>query len=494
MQTESQNQQLIPARYVRLLVWMGAVLIGVLIPLKILQMGYMPMDDAMRHVAKAISGKPWPEIMVMDERFAEDEHPGWHAILGAMHRGLNMDADRLIMFSVAAPFVAFWLAMLCGRKRPEAMLLAVFLGSLAAPASFSRLLFGRPFVVMLVVYVLLLQLWARDEKISWRRMVLSILLIGFSVWVHGSWYLFGFVMAGFALAGAWRKAWALGWCWVAGVLLGATLTGRPLGYLHETLTHLFDVFGGHPLDRFLVTELRPDSGDLIFVVVMVLALVWRVARGEWKGGAAWTPLLALAVLGWFLGLKVSRFWVDWGFPAAMIWLAGELEEVLETKWDGGRWRALVLAGFVAAGSFIVVTRDMGDRWTRILTVEYVTPETPGIAGWLPDKGGLVYSSDLLVFFRMFYKNPHAEWRYVLGFEPGIMTRENFEILRKIQWNSYTSEAYEPWVKKMRLEDRMILLQGASIRPGIAGLEWYYAASDTWIGRLPRTNSVSTSKP
>jgi hypothetical protein len=209
-----------------------------------------------------------------------------------------------------------------------------------------------------------------------------------------------------------------------------------------------------------------------------------VARGEWRGSAEWTPLLALAVLGWFLGLKVSRFWVDWGFPAAILWLAGELEAVLE-KNSLRPYPVLVLSAFAAAGPYMLVTRDLNDRWTQNATIEYITPETPGIQGWLPDPGGLVYDSDMRVFFRTFYKNPHADWRYVLGFEPGIMTPENFDILRKIQWNSYTSQAYEPWVEKMRPQDRMILFQDAGIHPGIAGLEWYYAASDTWIGRLPR---------
>jgi hypothetical protein len=471
-------------RSVPLLVWVMAVLVGLFIPLKILQLGYVPADDAMCHVAKALSGKPWPQILLMDERFAQDEHPGWHALLGALHRGGGLDADQLIMVSVAAPFVLFWLALLLGRKRPEAMLLAVFLASLTAPGSFGRFLFGRPFIAMLVVYVLLLQLWARGGKVSPGRMLLSVLLMGFSVWVHGSWYLFGFVAAGLAFGGAWRKAWMFGGCWLAGSLLGALLTGHPLGYLHETTVHLLSTFGGSPQEKFLVTELRPDPGDLFFAGVIVLVLLWRMARGDWRGPATWTPLLALAVLGWFLGLKVSRFWVDWGFPAAILWLAGELEEVLARP----PWRpypALVLACFAAAGPYFIVTHDLNERWTQNATIEPVTPKTPGIDGWLPEPGGLVYSSDMRVFFRMFFQNPHADWRYVLGFEPGIMTPDNFEILRKIQWNSYTSKAYEPWVKKMRPGDRMILLQDASLPPGIAGLEWYYAATETWIGRLPR---------
>ena len=87
-----------------LAVWVLALLVGILIPLKILSLGYIPIDDVKCHVAKAISGKAWPEILVMDERFAEDEHPGWHSMLGALHRHLNCDADTLIFFSIAVPF------------------------------------------------------------------------------------------------------------------------------------------------------------------------------------------------------------------------------------------------------------------------------------------------------------------------------------------------------------------------------------------------------
>ena len=72
-----------------------------------------------------------------------------------------------------------------------------------------------------------------------------------------------------------------------------------------------------------------------------------------------------------------------------------------------------------------------------------------------------------------------------------MPPEDLAILRKIQSNWYASQAYEPWVKKMRPEDRLILLQGSS--PTITALEWTYAANNTWIGRLPGTNP-SAAKP
>jgi hypothetical protein len=301
--------------------------------------------------------------------------------------------------------------------------------------------------------------------------------------VHGSWYLFGLVIGAFALAGQWRKSFALAGCWGAGVVLGAVMTGYPLVYLEETTVHLFSTFEGHLLERMLVTELQPGSGELVFVTAIILALLWRVLRGEWKPEVVRNPVFILAAVGWVLSFKVARFWTDWGFPAAVVWLAMELEAALQSKLPARRPATLLLSGLAAAGIFFATTRDLNSRWTDNLTTEYITPETPNITGWLPEKGGTLYASDMRVFFRTFYKNPHAEWRYILGFEPGIMRPEDRAILRKIQWNYFTAQAYEPWVKQMRPEDRLVLLQTG--QPNIGGLEWYYAATETWIGRLPR---------
>jgi hypothetical protein len=468
-------------------VWLVAALLALLIPLQILQLGYRPGDDALRHVGKALSGKSWPEILVVEPGYGEDEHPGWHAMLAAAHRAFDWDADALVALSVAVPFALFWLALLAGRKRPEALLAALLLASVAAPDSFMRLLLGRPFLVVLIVTVSVLQLWTRArERVPLALAAATVALIGFAVWVHGSWYLFGIVVAAFALCGEWGKATRLTACWLAGTLLGATLTGHPVAYLHQTTRHLFDVFGGEMLDRMLVSELRADHGDLTFMMGIGLALVWRVARGEWRREAIVNPLFALAALGWLLGLTVSRFWTDWGFPAAILWLAAELEEVIEARLTGESVAAAMLAAFLALGVYAGVTRDLGGRWTRSLDTLFLSPSDirlPRLANWLPEPGGIVYGSSLDVFFRTFYANPRAEWRYLLGFEPGIMPRADRKILRDIQRSGFAPEAYAPWVKRMRAEDRLILLQGW--KPGIDELDWYYAGGNTWIGRLPR---------
>lgn len=484
MNDQADRPDLIPERYVRLLIWLGAVLVGLLIPLQILQTGYLPADDALRHVGKVVSGKSWGEILVLRQGFEQDEHPGWHALLGWVYRCFQPGADGLVTFSVASLFVLWWAALVVPRRRPEAMLAALFIGSLTAAGTFSRVLNGRPFIFAMMICVVLLQLWTSDRPKRIVRVAVTLALLTVSVWMHGSWFLWGIVCVAFALAGQWRKGFVFGLCVLGGTFLAGCLAGRPLGYPVETVRHMFLSFGGHSLDRMLVSEFKPDPGDVVMVGLILLSLVWRVARGNWNASVVCNPIFMLAALGWLLGLKVSRFWTDWGFPAALLWLAMELEAVLEESGPRRAYPRLLLAGFVAAGVFIATVRDVGGRWTDNLTVEHVTPETPNIADWLPQKGGIVYASDMNVFYRTFYKNPRAEWRYILGFEPGIMPEEDLKTLRNIQWNWYAGKAYAPWVEKMRPEDRMILLQGAGSPPSIAGLEWKYVASDTWIGRLP----------
>jgi hypothetical protein len=100
-----------------------------------------------------------------------------------------------------------------------------------------------------------------------------------------------------------------------------------------------------------------------------------------------------------------------------------------------------------------------------------------------------------VFFQTFYKNPTAPWRYVLGFEPGLMLPENLAVLRQAQWNFGDARAYAPWVKKMRPEDRMIIHVTHGAAPNLPGLEWNYAATELWIGRLPRpANNPTVPSP
>jgi hypothetical protein len=55
--------------------------------------------------------------------------------------------------------------------------------------------------------------------------------------------------------------------------------------------------------------------------------------------------------------------------------------------------------------FFGFTSDRDGRWTENLTTEFLTADNPALAGWLPDPGGIIYNSDMDVFFQTFYKNP-----------------------------------------------------------------------------------------
>src|SRR5258708_13991553 len=89
-------------RYIRLSIWSVVVFTLILIPLKIISLGFVPPDDALRHAAKAVSGKSWSQILVMRSDFVIDPSPGWQAILEWLHRLSGCGAEALVVFSIVA--------------------------------------------------------------------------------------------------------------------------------------------------------------------------------------------------------------------------------------------------------------------------------------------------------------------------------------------------------------------------------------------------------
>jgi hypothetical protein len=202
----------------------------------------------------------------------------------------------------------------------------------------------------------------------------------------------------------------------------------------------------------------------------------------------------MMVLGWLLGLKIRRFWWEFGTPAFITWVALELQEHSERQMDFASAKRLFLTLAAAVGVFLGFTSDREGRWTGNLTTEFYWPGNPDAAGWLPGDGGIVFNSDLDIFYQTFFKNPQAGWKYILGFEPGLMRPENLQVLRKYQWNFADARVLETWVEKMRPPDRLVIRGGS--QPQIPELEWHYVGSRLWVGRLPQPPEfpAATSPP
>ena len=483
-------------RYVPLIVWIVAVSAIIYIPLKIISYGFLPMDDALRHAAKAVSGKSWQQILVMRDDFPIDPSPGWQKILEWVHDINHGDAQSLVVFSVVALMLLVTLCGLPWFRWPEAWLAALLIASVFIPACTTRFARGRPYILTDAVVITILFLWTRrGTKRQLSPLYITPLLVAASAWIHGSWYMLVLPGVAILLAGMWHEAVLYGVCWILGSILGCGLTGHPIGFLVQSVRHMFGVFGGFVVNRQLEPELHPSSDGAVDAVLAVAALLlWRKVSIGWNPRTVLNPVFMMMALGWLLGLKMQRFWWDYGTPAFIIWVALELQEHLERHLSFDSIQRLFLVLAIAAGAYLGFTSDREGRWTQNLTTQFLQADDPRLEGWLPGPGGIIYNSDMDVFFDTFYANPTADWKYILGFESGWMQPDDLEVLRKAQWNFGDSSAFEPWVNKMRPQDRMIIHASGAARPNLPELQWNYAATELWIGRLPPAGTSPSATP
>jgi hypothetical protein len=278
-------------------------------------------------------------------------------------------------------------------------------------------------------------------------------------------------------------------CWVAGSVLAGLYTGRPVFFLEQQFQVLVSCFGNNSLQRMLVSEFKPFDGASGYVIAAVLILIVQAVRGRLTAGTVQNPAFMMAALCWVFGFVVRRFWTDWGTPVFLVWVALQLQDMMEAHISAVSIRRVILTGLTGMAFFFSATNDLESRWTLNLTYDYLSPDKKNLQGWMPEPGGIVYSDDVRVFYQTFFKNPKAPWRYVLGFEATFMPEEDLAIYRDIQWNFGSYHAFAPWVQKMRPEDRLIIHRAQGAMPPILGLEWLYGASDTWIGRRPRASSA-----
>jgi hypothetical protein len=297
------------------------------------------------------------------------------------------------------------------------------------------------------------------------------------------------IPASFLLARAYAKALHLAFCWIIGSCLGALVTGEPWTYLTQSVLTPFLALGMNVPPECLALELRPFSGGFPAIIVIGGVILLRRITGRPLSALIVDPVFWLAVVGWALGFRVARFWLDWGLPALALWLAKEIDQLLQTKLPQNSWNRFLVSAAGAIMLFFVVGSDRNARWTRYGHIDCLDQSRPEHAGWVPDPGGILYSVDLSVFYETFFRNPHGNWKYVLGFEPSLMRAEDLAVYEELCHTRNALTACAPWVKNMTLADRFVLLGPPQTKPAFPDLQWKYVANGTWVGRLPRIEKL-----
>lgn len=470
-----------------------ALVVVVAAALRVLASGFLPYDDALRHAAKAVSGRPWTEILIMRPGFTLDSNPGWHAILGSLHRAFGLGEVDLVLVSVALLFVVFSLGPILILRRPESWLLALVLVGVLDPGELVRLMCGRPFLVSSAIVPLVLLLWPRLEGPR-PAAAFALFVAGgaLSCWVHGSYYLLAIPVAALFAAGRHRAGLRLAAAFAVGIPLGALLTGHPLGHLWQMLRHGYISVGVHHSTEALVTEFQPFDGRAGAVLTFFALLAWRAVRHK-DAVAPWRDPTAVMTAGcWALGYVAARFWADWSVPALLTLAAVEIQDLLETAPD--RRSGLVAAAAASVLLLLSMPADVQQRWSLNAGRPFLSRSNPTHAPWLPEPGGIVYNADMGVFYALFFRNADAPWRYTLGFEPALMRAEDYAVYEDIRRSKGATEAYLPWLQRLRPQDRLYVQQRSNSAPLIPGLEWFQPVYTIWAGRLPRPGGRPTLMP
>lgn len=484
------------SRYVPIIIIILSIWIMSLIPFKILSHGYIPKDDALRHAAKAVCGKDWNQILVLRDDIKMDSHVGWHIILRAIYKITKIDTFGLVIFSVASLFILFSITGIMLLRRPEALPAALLVICIANAGLLYRLLLGRPFMVTMSAIFAIGLLWPKlkEKEFFPETFALITLLIAAATWIHCGWYLFILPIACFFAAREWRAGLRITIAFIAGVAIGAVATGHPMMLLRQTIEHLFLAFSNNPLQKMLVTEFQPFGGDVLTITAIVIILMLRGLRGKWDRKVIEDPIFILAVSSWALGFVTTRAWIDLGIPAVILILVREFQDFFEEKMEYFSWNRVALAAICLCVFYLSITNDLGNRWSNMHPTGYLSLEKPEHAKWLPEPGGIFYTDNMDLFYETFYRNPNAPWRYILGFEPALMPKKDFDTYRNIQRMGFACTAFAPWVKKMKPQDRLIILNPPNQKPDIPELEWHNIPDIIWVGRLPRMqNKVSSDQ-
>jgi len=481
-----------------LCILLGVILVVMLAPVKIAGYGGCPNDDVLRHVAKVYVDKDWEDILVFRPGLyaGMDTQPGWHAFLGAVKRLLGCSRDSLVVFSICFLWSLLLFSLLIHLKRPEALALVLLAWYLCEPMGLFRFLYGRPFLVAGALLIHMLLFWKPLVQGRHPKAILAGIgmLVALTVWMQSAWYLLSLPLLAVLATREWKRAFQVIAVTLVGIIVGSILTGHPLEYLEYQLRVSLLALGGSAKSANLVMEFQAADTNAFLAVVLAGWLLFRWRNPGLAGESLRHPAFHLGIAGWILGFVVGRFWYDWGAPALMVWLALELQALCEQVLPRVSWQRLVVGMLACACFYFAFVSNPNDRYGNNPNrkLDHLVQAPEAFQGWLPEAGGIVYSPNMQVFYCFFYQYPDAPWRYLLGFEPGLMPDADVAVYR--QFLSQSNWAiFQTWVDRMTWRDRFIVMTERTDAPPLEHLEWKRVPPGLWIGRLETRSAWEGSR-
>lgn len=457
----------------------------VIVPYKVLNNGFRPIDDTNRHIAFSVTNQTWSDVLEIEPSLSADHNAGWHSLLRAIHKYSGLDKNKLLITIIISLFLIFNLVGSLLSPNIASWVIVMMIMYVSDRVIFFRLFSGRPFIISYLTTLILFKLWfieSKNHSNSISRYLISIIFIVLAVWLHGTWYTFLLLPLALLLSGKLSKAIQLSLIVLFSTVIGAYLTGEFNEFLHFHYAATFNIFSEQIYNWQLVTEFAEGSIYTFWIFPTAAVIILLIySKKLCLNQLTKDPLFIMVLLSWMLSIKVVRFWVDWGIVSLMFWLSYKISDLIEemqsVKKPFFRWTLFIFTVL----SVIILVPDSGwnnQKERKKYSVDFSKPQ---FAEFKPLDGGIIYNDAMAHFYYQYYADPEGKYKYVLGFEPAIMFPENRKVFREIVYSSFHYSSYKPWIDKLTEKDR--IFASADISSYYPQLDWIKAGNKLWIGKL-----------
>ena len=452
------------------------------IPLKIIDKGFRPTDDVNRHVAFSVTEQKWTDVLVIEKGLEADHNVGWHKILRFLHKYIKLDKKELLVFSIVSLFLLVNLTGSLVSSNLSSWSIVLLIMIIFSKQVIARLMLGRPFIFSCFCALILFKLWFADSSKKWfAKYLFTIIVLTLAVWIHGTWYTFLLLPFALLISGKVTKSAELTLLIILSTILGALLTGDFKEFLYYHYAATLNIFTERLYTWQLVTEFAEGNYALLWLIPTVAITIISIYTKKIKlNDLSKDPLFILILLTWLLSIKVIRFWSDWGIIALMFWLSNQLSELIKDMQSIKKtFFRYVLFTFIMISLALLIPNL---NWNNEKNGKYnqINFNQEQYASFLPEDGGIIYNDNMLHFYYLYYENPEAKYKYVLGFEPAIMSKDNKKIYREIAYSKCHYSAYKPWIEKLTEKDR--IYTSKDISEFYPQLTWIKANKSLYIGK------------